>query len=86
MTLGYSRRTSTILIIAIIALQLVLISDNLKPVKGDKKLLKKLKKIGAVLFLLKSKSKTNFSMYFPKSNFLLFDVFLKNSFFKTFFS
>lgn len=55
MTLGYSRRISTLLIVAILALQLVLISDNLKPVKGDKKLLQKLKKIGALLFLLKSK-------------------------------
>lgn len=56
MTLGYSRRISTILIIAIIALQLVLISDNLKPVKAsNKKMMQKLKKIGALLFLLKSK-------------------------------
>jgi hypothetical protein len=64
MTLGYSRRISTILIIAIIALQLVLISDNLKPVKADKKLLQKLKKIGALLFLLKSKSKASFFYVF----------------------
>lgn len=56
MKIGYNRRASTLLVVAIIALQLVLISDNLKPVKADKKLLQKLKKIGAVLFLLKSKS------------------------------
>jgi len=55
MTLGYNRRTSTLLIVAIIALQMILINDHLKPVKADKKLLQKLKKIGALLFLLKTK-------------------------------
>lgn len=70
MTLGYSRRISTILIIAIIALQLVLISDNLKPVKAsDKKILQKLKKIGALLFLLKSKSKAQFFLCFFRNFF-----------------
>ena len=49
-----NRRTSTLLIVAMMALQLVLISDNLKPVSGGK--MKKLKKIGALLLLLKTKS------------------------------
>ncbi|KAI2806480.1 hypothetical protein BLOT_008437 [Blomia tropicalis] len=48
-----NRRTSTLLIVAMMALQLVLISDNLKPVSGGK--MKKLKKIGALLLLLKTK-------------------------------
>ena len=55
MKFGLNRRTSTLLIVAIMALQLVLISDNLKPVSGNKKL-KRLKKVAALLMLLKSKS------------------------------
>lgn len=43
------------LIVTILALQLVLISEHLKPVSASKKM-KKLKKIGALLLLLKSKS------------------------------
>ena len=50
-----NRRTSTLLIVTILALQLVLISEHLKPVSASKKM-KKLKKLGAILLLLKSKS------------------------------
>ena len=59
-----NRRTSTMLIVAILALQLVLISDHLKPVSASKKL-KKLKKIAALLMLLKSKSEITFFTLSP---------------------
>lgn len=55
MALGYNRRCSALLFVAIFALNLVLISDYMKPAAADRKLLLKLKKIGAILYLLKSK-------------------------------
>lgn len=49
-----NRRASALLIVGILALQLILISDQLRPSSASK-LKKKLRKIGTLLLLLKSK-------------------------------
>ena len=55
MALNYSRRVSALIFISIFLLQMVLINDQIKPVKASKKILLKLKALGALLFLLKHK-------------------------------
>jgi hypothetical protein len=56
MTLGYSRKTTTLFIVAVLSLQLVLVSENLKPVKASSaKKIMALKTILSYLFLLKTK-------------------------------
>lgn len=57
MTLGFSRRHTTLFVVAVLALQLVLLSDHLKPVKaqGATKI-RAIKSVLAYLFLLKTKS------------------------------
>jgi len=59
MVAGSSRRTSALVLLAIVLLNLVLISDHITPSEAmlKKKILKKLKKVIPLLALLKPKKK-----------------------------
>jgi hypothetical protein len=70
MAQSFYRKLSSIVIFAIVLLNSVLVSDCSKPVNGDKRIDNKLKKIGDLLYVMKSKKP-------PKMHFIASPTFLK---------
>lgn len=63
------KNLSAIVIVAIVLLNFVLFSNCLKPVNGDKRIDNKLKNIGDLLFVMKSKKPAKLQ-FNPSPNFL----------------